>query len=239
MSRCVRYPVARVEGVRGERVAAGVVQALVAAASLAAAKESAGSALAMEKAGLAKAHDLVGAGGLAGAPVPTSPGSSGTGSTGTGSAGTGSSGTGSTGTGSTGTGLSGRLQAFEGFLKKAGQVAGVVLSEIVKYVVPVVQVAAIADPAAAPALEAFTTSLELVQTAVVTAQQRWVQEGSAANSQKLADVLEIVEQPIVVLFAQAGISVDTAYVTNLVNGVVAILNSQPAVAVLPAVAAAK
>ena len=219
MNRCVGDRVARVEGVRGVRVAAGVVQALVAAASLAAAKEPAESALAREEAGLATAHDLVGAGGMAGTPVPTSAGS--------------------TGTSSTGTGLSGSLQAFEGFLKKAGQVAGVVLSEIVKYVVPVVQVAAIADPAAAPALAAFTTSLELVQTAVVTAQQRWVQEGSAANSQKLADVLEIVEQPIVVLFAQAGIRVDTAYVTNLVNGVVAILNSQPAVAVLPGVAAAK
>ncbi len=129
----------------------------------------------------------------------------------------------------TGTTGGGALAAFEGFLKTAGQVAGVVLSEIVKYVVPMAQVAAVADPAAAPALTAFTTSLQLVQTAVVSAQQRWSAEGSAANTQKLSDVLVTVEQPILLLFAQAGLAVDTAYVTNLVNGVVAILNAQPGV----------
>ena len=134
-----------------------------------------------------------------------------------------------TATGSTTTSSSGVLTTFEGFLKTAGHVAGVVLSEIVKFVVPIAQVAAIADPAVAPALTAFTTSLQLVQTAVVSAQQRWSAEGSAANAQKLADVLETVEKPIILLFAQVGISVDTAYVTNLVNGVVAILNAQPGV----------
>ena len=130
---------------------------------------------------------------------------------------------------------SGRLTVFEGFLKTAGHVVGVVLSEIVKFVVPIAQVAAVADPAAAPALAAFTTSLQLVQTAVVSAQQRWAGQGSAANTQKLADVLETVERPVILLFAQVGLSVDTAYVTNLVNGVVAILNAQPG-AVLTGVA---
>ena len=128
------------------------------------------------------------------------------------------------------TGGTGTLAAFSGFLKTAGHVAGVVLSEIVKFVVPMAQVVAVADPAAAPAIAAFTTSLQLVQTAVVSAQQRWAGEGSAANSQKLADVLATVEQPVILMFAQAGLSVDTAYVTNLINGVVAILNAQPAVA---------
>ena len=127
----------------------------------------------------------------------------------------------------------GVLMAFQGFLQTAGHIAGVVLSEIVKFVVPMAQVAALADPAAAPALTAFTTSLQLVQTAVVSAQQRWAGEGSAANSEKLADVLATVEQPIILLFAQVGISVDTAYVTNLVNGVVAILNAQPGLVLQP------
>ena len=121
------------------------------------------------------------------------------------------------------------LTAFEGFLKTAGHILGVVLADIVKFVVPVVQIAAVADPAAAPAVAAFTTSLKLVEAAVVSAQQRWAAEGSAANAQKLADVLETVEGPITLLFAQAGIAVDTGYVINLVNGVVAILNAQPGV----------
>ena len=123
----------------------------------------------------------------------------------------------------------GAMAVFQGFLKTAGHVANVVLSEIVKYVVPMAQVVAVADPAAAPALAAFTTALQLVQTAVISAQQRWAGEGSAANAQKLADVLATVEQPVILMFAQVGLSVDTAYVTNLITGVVAILNAQPAV----------
>ncbi len=126
----------------------------------------------------------------------------------------------------------GKLAAFEGFLKKAGHIAGVVLTDIIKYVIPVASVVAIADPAAAPAVEAFTASVRLVQASVINVQQKWVAEGSNANAQKLADVLEIVEQPVVTMFAQAGMRVDTAYVTNLINGVVAILNAQPG-AVLP------
>ena len=119
------------------------------------------------------------------------------------------------------------LVAFEGFLKKAGQIAGVVLSDLVRYAIPLASLAAVADPAAAPAANAFAASLRLVQATVVSAQQRWATEGSAANSQKLADVLEIVEGPIVTMFAQVGVQVDTPYVTNLVNGVVALLNAQP------------
>lgn len=122
----------------------------------------------------------------------------------------------------------GPLTTFEGFLKKAGHLVGVVLSDIVRFVIPVAQVVAVADPAAAPLIEAFITSLKLVEAAVLSAQQRWAGEGSAANAQKLADVLVTVEQPVILLFAQAGVAVDTAYVINLVNGVVAILNAQPA-----------
>ena len=122
----------------------------------------------------------------------------------------------------------GKLQAFEGFLRRAGQTAGIVLSELVRYVVPIAQVAALADPAISPAVAAFTTSVRMVQATVLSAQTRWANEGAAANTQKLADVLTVVEQPIILLFAQAGLSVDTDYVVNLVNGVVALLNAQPA-----------
>ena len=103
-----------------------------------------------------------------------------------------------------------------------------VLSEIVRYAIPLASLAGIADPAVAPASSAFAASLRLVQATVIAAQQRWAGEGSAANAQKLADVLETVEQPIITMFAQVGVQVDTAYVTNLVNGVVALLNAQPA-----------
>ncbi len=129
----------------------------------------------------------------------------------------------------------GKLAVFEGFLKKAGHIAGVVLTDIVKYAIPVASIVAVADPAAAPAVEAFVASVKLVQATVISVQQKWSGAGSSGNVQKLADVLEIVEAPVVTMFAQAGVQVDTAYVTNLVNGVVAILNAQPGL-VLPAAA---
>lgn len=132
-------------------------------------------------------------------------------------------------------GKPGKLAGFEGFLKKAGHIAGVVLTDIVRYLIPVASVVALADPAVAPAVEAFTASVKLVQATVISVQQKWAAGGTSANTQKLADVLEIVELPIVTMFAQAGLQVDRAYVTNLVNGVVAILNAQPG-AILPAAA---
>ncbi len=135
----------------------------------------------------------------------------------------------------TGTIKSEGLRPFEGFLRKAGQVAGVVLKDIVKYVIPIASIVSIADPSTAPVVGAFTASVKLVQATVISVQQKWTAEGSAANAQKLADVLEIVEQPVTTMFAQVGLQVDNAYVTNLVNGVVAILNAQPGL-VLPAAA---
>ncbi len=126
------------------------------------------------------------------------------------------------------TGLVQKAQVYEGFLKRAGHVAGLVLADVVKFVVPVMQAAVLVDPAAAAAMQAFTTSLQLVQATVIATQQRWAAEGSAAHDKKLADVLTVVEQPIVQMFQQVGLQVDTAYVVDLVNGVVAILNAQPA-----------
>ncbi len=126
-----------------------------------------------------------------------------------------------------------KLQDFESFLKKAGKVAGVILADVVKYALPIASIVSIADPAVAPEVAVFSNAVALVQKTVVLIQQRWAAQGSEADAQKLADVLSIVEQPIIAEFAAVGIKVDTAYVTNLVNGVVAILNSQPG-SVLPA-----
>ncbi len=128
-----------------------------------------------------------------------------------------------------GNGKPSRLATFEGFLKKAGHVAGIVLKDVLQFALPIASVVAVADPATAPVVEAFTTSVKLVQAAVIAVQQKWGSAGPEANASKLADVLEIVENSVITMFAQAGLRVDTAYVTNLVNGVVAILNAQPGV----------
>ena len=129
-----------------------------------------------------------------------------------------------------------RMEAFEGFLKKAGHVANVLLSEVLKYAIPISSLVGLLVPQTAPADAAFAASVTLVRNAVVLVQQRWSSLGSTANPQKLADVLELVEQPVITLFSQAGFTVDASYVTNLINGVVAMLNAQPGSA-LPAAAA--
>ena len=109
------------------------------------------------------------------------------------------------------------------------------LTEVVKYVIPVAAVVTLLEPQAAPAVAAFTASVKLVQSAVIEIQQKWADApaGTETNAKKLADVLELTEQSVVTIFAEAGLRVDTAYVTNLINGVVAILNAQPG-SVLPA-----
>lgn len=128
------------------------------------------------------------------------------------------------------TGAPGELQEFQGFLKTAGHLVGVLLADVVKYALPIAGVVvSVTAPQLSPAEEAFAASVKMVMSTVLTIQQKWAAQGPAANTQKLADVLEIVELPIVTMFAQAGLGVDATYVTNLVNGVVALLNAQPAV----------
>ena len=74
---------------------------------------------------------------------------------------------------------------------------------------------------------AFLASVELIGNTVITIEQKWIALGPAGDGQKLSDVLLIVEQPVIALFAEVGIAVDAAYVLNLVNGIVALLNAQP------------
>lgn len=122
----------------------------------------------------------------------------------------------------------GTLQEFEGFLKAAGHAAGLVLADVVKYALPIATVVSVAVPPGSAAEQAFAASLTMVLNTVIVVEQKWSALGSA-DAQKLADVLQIVEQPMVTLFAQAGFAVDALYVTDLVNAVVALLNAQPAV----------
>src|ERR1700712_5431356 len=55
----------------------------------------------------------------------------------------------------------GKLVAFEGFLKKAGKRAGVVLADIVKYVVPIAAIVSVVEPETAPVIGAFVASVKL------------------------------------------------------------------------------
>ena len=119
------------------------------------------------------------------------------------------------------------IQAFEGFLKTAGKLVGVVLSEIVRYAVPISALIGAATPNMPAEEGAFLSAIQLVGNAVIAIEQKWSSLGPGSGTQKLADVLLLVEQPVLALFADAGLTVDATYITNLVNGIVALLNAQP------------
>ncbi len=119
------------------------------------------------------------------------------------------------------------MQKFEGFLEAAGKLVGVVLSDIVKYAVPISVLVGAATPNLPAEETAFLSALQLIGNAVIAIEQKWSSVGPGSGPQKLADVLVLVEQPVVALFADAGLAVDATYVTDLVNGIVALLDAQP------------
>lgn len=121
----------------------------------------------------------------------------------------------------------GSLRAFEGFLKKAGRLVGVVLSDIAKLALPIAALLSAISPKMPAAEAAFVATVQLIGNAVIAVEQKWAAMGTATGAQKLEDVLLLVEQPAIALFAEAGMTIDTGYVVNLVNGIVALLNAQP------------
>ena len=118
------------------------------------------------------------------------------------------------------------MRAFEGFLKAAGKL-GVMLSEIAKYAVPLSVLIGASTPSLPPEEGAFLLAVQLIGNAVIAIEQKWSSFEPGSGTQKLADVLLLVEQPVVLLFADAGLTVDATYVTTLINGVVALLNAEP------------
>lgn len=122
----------------------------------------------------------------------------------------------------------GSLQVFEGFLKRAGRLVGVVLADIAKLALPISGLLAAISPKMQAPEAAFVATVQLIGNAVIAVEQKWAAMGTAAGAQKLADALLLVEQPAIALFAEAGITIDTGYIVNLINAVVGLLNAQPA-----------
>jgi len=120
--------------------------------------------------------------------------------------------------------------SFIGFLKSIGKDFEKGLAWAVKYAVPVEKLVGLLFPAAAPAALGVADATSLIQTAVLLVEQKYAASGvqSGTGAQKLAEVLLLTEGSVTALLAQAGITADTSYVTNLVNAVVAILNVQSA-----------
>jgi hypothetical protein len=117
------------------------------------------------------------------------------------------------------------------------KVGEVVLADAVKYLPFATTLAGFIFPAAVVPLQGANAVVDLLQNAVADAEQKLAAAGLKGDvgPQKLANVLTIVtgavtgllaEPTISAALAKAGITVNTGYITNLVNAVVSFLNVQ-------------
>ncbi len=81
-------------------------------------------------------------------------------------------------------------------------------------------------PSEATAVAGTANVIQLILNAVATVEAKWAagNESSKNGAQKFGDVLTLVEGTVTDLLAHLGIQANTAYVTNLINIVVSILN---------------
>ncbi len=127
--------------------------------------------------------------------------------------------------------------SFISFLEAIGKDFAKGLAFVVKYLVPVESLAALLFPPAAAALSEAQVTASLLQQTILTVEQNYAAAGvqNGTGSQKLAAVLALAGPAVTNLLSQptvaaeltkAGITVDTAYIQNLINAVVGFLNVQ-------------
>jgi hypothetical protein len=121
-------------------------------------------------------------------------------------------------------------EKFESVLSSIGKDFEKGLAFAVKYAAPVASLVALLFPATVAADSTVVTATDLIQNAVLVVEQKYAASGaqSGTGAQKLSEVLTLTQAAVTNLLAQEGITANTAYITSLVNAVVAILNAQPA-----------
>ena len=124
---------------------------------------------------------------------------------------------------------------FIGVLEAIGKDFAKGLEWAVTYGIPVERLVALLFPAAAPVATELADATTLIQNAVLLVEQKYAASGvqNGTGAQKLTEVLTLSASAVVALLAKAGITATEAYVTRLINAVVAILNVQA----MPAMAA--
>jgi hypothetical protein len=117
---------------------------------------------------------------------------------------------------------------FISFLEAIGKDFAKGLAFAVKLAIPVASLAKLLFPGMSPAITVGVDVATLIQNAVLIVEQKFAAAGmqSATGAQKLAEVLLLTEQVVTSLLTEGGVAADSAYVTSLVNAVVAILNVQ-------------
>lgn len=121
---------------------------------------------------------------------------------------------------------------FTGVLEEIGKGFEKGLGWAVEYAVPVAHLVALLFPSVTAETTTIANATSLIQTAVLEVEQKFAAAGkqSGTGAQKLSEVLLMVQSVVQQLLQQAGTTAEPAYVTSLVNAVVAILNAQTATA---------
>jgi hypothetical protein len=117
---------------------------------------------------------------------------------------------------------------FTSVLEAIGKGFAKGLQWAVSYAIPVEKLVATLFPAAAPVAAGLADATALIQNAVLLVEQKYAAAGvqSGTGAQKLAEVITLASPVVTQLLSHAGIGASAAYIQNLVNAVVAILNVQ-------------
>lgn len=121
---------------------------------------------------------------------------------------------------------------FVSVMETIGKDVKAVWADVVKYLPAAATLAELIFPAQTAVIGSAINSVDLIQQAVATVEQKFAAAGNpvGTGAQKLAQVLSIVSPTITQLLSTEKVPVDTAYITDIVNAVVAILNVQTSVA---------
>lgn len=129
---------------------------------------------------------------------------------------------------------------FISVMDRVGHDIKVAFEDVVKYLPAASTLAELIFPAQAAAIAGVVNSVDLIQKAVVTVEQKFAAAGNATGTgaQKLAQVLSIVGPTVTQLLSDEGLKYNQAQITSIVNAVVAVLNVKQSVPDGPSAVAA-
>jgi hypothetical protein len=115
---------------------------------------------------------------------------------------------------------------FMSILESIGKGFAKGLQWAITYAIPVEKLVALLFPATAPAVAGLADATSLIQSTVLLVEQKFAAAGtqSGTGTQKLAEVMQLIEPIVTKLLTSAGIATSSAYIQSLVSAVVAILN---------------
>lgn len=115
---------------------------------------------------------------------------------------------------------------FISIMDKIGHDVKVAWSDVVKYLPAAAGLAALIFPAQAATITGVVNSVNLIQQAVATVEQKFAALGAqtGTGAQKLAQVVSIVGPTVTQLLTAEGLKYDEAQVEGIINAVVAVMN---------------